>query len=78
VSHGSQGTGYADIDFAFRFNGAGWADVLDNGIYAGGDTPYAAGDVFRVAVVGGRVQYFRSGTFLRESACQQPGWTHSS
>ena len=68
LSHGNQGTGYADIDFAFRFNGAGWADVLENGIYAGGDTPYAAGDVFRVAVVGGRVQYFRNGTFLRESA----------
>ncbi|MGH9256825.1 MAG: hypothetical protein ACRD3C_19870 [Vicinamibacterales bacterium] len=68
LSHGDQGTSYADIDFAFRFNGAGWADVLENGTYAGGDTPYAAGDVFRVAVAGGRVQYFRNGQFLRESA----------
>jgi hypothetical protein len=68
LSHGNQGTGFADIDFAFRFNGAGSADVLENGVYAGGDTPYAAGDIFRVAVVGGRVQYFRNGTFLRESA----------
>jgi hypothetical protein len=68
LSHGDQNTRYADIDFAFRFNGAGWADVLENGIYAGGDTPYTAGDVFRVAIVGGRVQYFRNGTFLRESA----------
>ena len=68
LSRGNQGTGFADIDFAFRFNGAGWADVLENGVYAGGDTPYAAGDVFRVAVVGGRVQYFRNGKFLRESA----------
>src|SRR5688572_33433149 len=57
LSHGNDGTGYADIDFAFRFNGAGWADVLENGLYqSGGDTPYAAGDVFRVEVVGGRVQ----------------------
>ena len=48
LSHGNDGTGYADIDFAFRFNGAGWADVLENGVYqSGGDTPYAAGDVFR-------------------------------
>ena len=68
LSHGNDGTGYADIDFAFRFNGAGWADVLENGVYAGGDTPYAAGDVFRVAVVGGRVQYSRNGLLLRESA----------
>jgi hypothetical protein len=69
LSHGNDGTGYADIDFAFRFNGAGWADVLENGVYqSGGDTAYAAGDVFRVAVVGGRVQYSRNGLLLRESA----------
>ena len=68
LSHGNDGTGYADIDFAFRFNGAGWADVLENGVYAGGDTPYSGGDVFRVAVVGGRVQYSRNGLLLRESA----------
>src|SRR5688572_61165 len=65
LSHGNDGTGYADIDFAFRFNGAGSADVLENGAYAGGDTVYAAGDVFRVAVVGGRVQYKRNGLLLK-------------
>jgi hypothetical protein len=68
LSNGNQGTGFAELDFAFRFNGAGSADVLENGSYAGGDTPYAAGDVFGVAIVGGRVQYFKNGTFLRESA----------
>lgn len=69
LSHGNTDTGYADIDFAFRFNGAGWADVLESGVYqSGGDTPYAAGDVFRVAIVGGRVRYSRNGQFLRESA----------
>ena len=50
LGHDDEGTGYADIDFAFRFNGAGSADVLENGVYAGGDTPYAAGDVLRVAI----------------------------
>ena len=69
LSHGNDGTGYVDIDFAFRFNGAGWADVLENGVYqSGGDTPYSAGDVFRVTIVGGRVQYSRNGLLLRESA----------
>ena len=68
LSHGNDDTTYADIDFGFRFNGAGWADVLENGIYAGGDTPYAAGDVFRVAIANGRVQYFRNGLYLMESA----------
>jgi hypothetical protein len=69
LSHDNPGTSFGEIDFAFRFNGAGSADVLENGVYrAGGDTPYAAGDVFRVAVIGGRVKYFRNGQFLRESA----------
>lgn len=69
LSHGNDGTAYADIDFAFRFNGAGYADVLENGFYQpGGDTTYVAGDVFGVAVVGGRVHYSKNGLFLRESA----------
>jgi hypothetical protein len=69
LSHGNDGTSYADIDFAFRFNGGGYADVMENGVYqAGGDTTYTAGDVFRVAVEGGRVQYLKNGRFLRESA----------
>jgi hypothetical protein len=66
LSHGNSGTGYADVDFAFRFNGAGWADVLESGTYVGGDTTYAVGDVFRVAVVGGTIQFSRNGTILLE------------
>lgn len=73
LGHGNADTTFGDIDFAFRFNGAGWADVLESGVYqSGGDTPYAAGDVFRVAVKGGRVQYFRNGVFLRESQQAPP------
>jgi hypothetical protein len=68
LSRGNSGTGIEDIDFGFRFNGAGSADVLENGVYqSGGDTPYGAGDRFRVAVVNGRVQYSRNGKYLRES-----------
>src|SRR5262245_50996517 len=61
------GTTYADIDFAFRFNGGGGADVIENGIYQGGDTSYAPGDVFPVAVVAGRIEYSRNGVVLHES-----------
>ena len=68
LSHGSDDSTYSDIDFGFRFNGAGYADVLEDGVYAGGDTTYAAGDVFRVAVVDGRVEYSKNGQYLRESA----------
>jgi len=68
LSHGSDDTTYADIDFGFRFNGGGYADVLENGIYAGGDTTYAAGDVFRIAIANGRVEYSKNGHYLMESA----------
>jgi hypothetical protein len=67
LSHGNDGTAYTDIDFAFFFNGAGYAEIRENGVYQG-DTTYTTGDVFRVAVVGGRVQYFKNGAVLRESA----------
>ena len=69
LGHGNDGTDWGDIDFAFRFNGVGSADVMERGVYRpGADTPYAAGDVFRVAVVNGRVQYFKNGIYLMESA----------
>lgn len=66
LSHGNDGTGYTDIDFAFSFNGAGSAEMRENGIYQS-ETTYAPGDIFRVAVVAGRVQYSKNGTLLRES-----------
>ncbi len=75
MSHGNTNTYYNDIDFAFRFNGGGWADVLENGVYqSGGDTPYAAGDVFRIAIVGNKLQYIRNGAVLLEKveAIQYP------
>jgi len=67
LSHGNTDTSYQDIDFSFRFNGAGSADVMENGIYRGGDTAYAAGDVFRIALVAGRVEYRRNGALLYTS-----------
>ena len=68
LSHGNDDATYQDIDFGFRFNGAGYADVLENGAYAGGDTTYAAGDVFRVTLANGRIEYSKNGRFLMESA----------
>ena len=62
---------HADLNFSFRFNGAGTADVVENGTYKGGDTSYAAGDVFRIAIAGGRVQYLKNGAVVYESQ-QQP------
>jgi hypothetical protein len=68
LNQGDGGTSYSDIDFAIRFNGAGQADVMESGAYQGGDTSYRAGDVFRVAIVNGRVQYSKNGQLMRESS----------
>ena len=68
LNHGDDDRTYADIDFGFRFNGGGYADVLENGVYAGGDTTYAAGDVFRISVANGRIQYSKNGQYLKESS----------
>ena len=68
LSHGDGDTTYADIDFGFRFNGAGSADVLEGGVYAGGDTPYTPGDVFRISLANGRIEYSKNGEYLKESA----------
>jgi len=68
LSHGDEGVTFGDIDFGIRFNGAGIADVLENGVYQGGDRAYKPGDVFRVAVIDGRVRYFQNGVSIRESA----------
>jgi PA-IL-like protein/EF hand domain-containing protein len=56
------------IDFAWRFNGDGRADIMENGRYQPGvDEDYVPGDTFRVAVANGRVQYFKNGRMLLES-----------
>jgi hypothetical protein len=68
LGHGNGGTAFEDIEFAVRFNGAGTADVMENGVYRGGDTAYRAGDMFRVAVANDRVSYFKNGQLLYESS----------
>lgn len=68
LNRASADTSWQEIDFAFRFNGGGSADVIESGVYrAGGDTDYAPGDRFRVSVVNGRVRYSKNGLFLTES-----------
>jgi hypothetical protein len=64
LSHADGNTRFGNIDFAIRFNANGWADVMENGQYAGGDTEYRSGDTFRVEVVGGRVRYAKNGQVM--------------
>jgi hypothetical protein len=67
LGRGDGGTGFEDVEFGVRFNGAGRADVYESGVYRGGDTAYAPGDRFRVAVINGRVMYLKNGLLLYES-----------
>ena len=62
---------FSQIDFAWRFNGNGRADVIERGAYQpNSDTEAYPGDMFRVAAVNGRVQYIRNGSIIHESLRQ--------
>ena len=65
LSAGNQGTSAVEIRHAIRFD-AGYAEVRESGMYRS-DTPFATGDVFRIAVSGGIVQYSRNGTIFYTS-----------
>ena len=72
LSNGNSGTGYDDIDFAINLtsygvNGGFVANIHENGVYKG-DTVYNSGDVFRVAVEGGAVKYYKNGSLIYTSA----------
>ena len=41
--------------------------MLEGGSYAGGDTTYAPGDVFRISLANGRIEYSKNGQYLKES-----------
>jgi hypothetical protein len=65
LSTGNPGTSLAEIAFAIRLQ-SGDAEIRENGVYRG-DTAFAAGDVFRIAVVQGAVQYSKNGAVFYSS-----------
>ncbi len=72
LSNGNNGTGYDDVNFAinltsYAHNGGFVANIHENGVYKG-ETIYNAGDVFRVAVEGGAVKYYKNGSLIYTSA----------
>jgi len=66
LSNGNTNNLLSDIDFAILLT-PGWAAVREKGVWKS-DTPYTAGTVFRVAVVGGQVKYFKNGVLFYTSA----------
>jgi hypothetical protein len=63
----TRGTRFEDIEFGIRFNGNGWADIVESGRYIGGDIDYRAGDRFRIEVMNDRVRYLRNGDVMATS-----------
>lgn len=60
LTHAASGTAFSDIDFSVKLTDAGAAEVRENNAY-GGETSYRAGDVFRIAVQGNVVRYYKNG-----------------
>ncbi len=70
LSNGNTGSGFTEIDFAFRLWGvaaSGNLDVQENGTYRFLGATYVAGDVLRVAVESGVVKYYKNGVLLYTS-----------
>ena len=67
LSNGDGGTGFDDIDFAILLGANGVVGVREGGVSRGTFGPYAAGDLFRVAVTAGVVTYARNGTVFYTS-----------
>jgi hypothetical protein len=67
LSTDTRGTRFEDVEFGIRFNGNGWADIVENGRYIGGDTEYRGGDTFRLEIVNDGVRYLRNGDLMATS-----------
>ena len=66
LSTGNTGTAPAEIRFALRLQ-AGTAEVRESGLYRS-EVSFAAGDVFKIGVVGGLVKYSKNGVVFYTSA----------
>jgi hypothetical protein len=67
LSNGDTDPSLTDIDFAILLTNGGWAEVRENGVWKA-STQYTNGTVFRVAIVGGRLQYSANGVVFYASA----------
>ncbi len=65
LAQAGSGTGYANMGFAIRLQ-SGSAEVREKGVYKA-DTTFVSGDVFRIAVGAGIVNYYKNGTVFYTS-----------
>jgi hypothetical protein len=60
------GTDYTAIDFSLKLTGSGVVEVRENNAYKA-ESGYSTGDVFKIAVEGGQVKYYRNGSVFYTS-----------
>ncbi len=63
----ASGTDYQGIDYSLKITDSSVAEVRENNAYKA-EISYAAGDVFRIAVEGGAVKYYKNGAVFYTSA----------
>jgi purple acid phosphatase-like protein len=66
LTHSVSGTDYSAIDFAIKLNDSGVAEVRENNAYLS-ETTYSSSDVFRIAIQGGVVKYYKNGSVFYTS-----------
>jgi hypothetical protein len=54
------------IDFAVKLTASGVAEIREMNLYAG-ETGYATGDLFRIAIERGAVKYYKNGALIHTS-----------
>jgi hypothetical protein len=59
LTHNAPNHNYAGMDFCLELTAAGQVVVYEGGVYRGGIGHYGTGDQFRIAVEGGRVNYYQ-------------------
>lgn len=66
LTHSPSGTDFYAIDFALKLTETGVAEIRENNSYQG-ETTYTGGDVFRIAIQGGVVKYYKNGAVFYTS-----------
>lgn len=67
LTHDETTPSYTDITYALELQSNGTLDVYESGSYRAQVGTYQIGDVLKVAVENGRINYYRNGSLLRTS-----------
>ncbi len=67
LSNGNSDASYPDVDFGIALGSGAPIYILEKGVSRGSFGTYRSGDIFRVAVVGGVVNYSKNGTVFYTS-----------